>query len=184
MPHEPILPPIDPGDYRLEPFRWCQIVYLYARELFKSDNLHTKGDWNEALSEAVEVAGIMENGGVVIAPAPWLAPQGYIGDSVFGYTDLVHWPSMVCAANVYASLPPGARARAREAMAQGVPPVYVETNFASGGCDQKVLEDPEYRPAPPCLPADSSKAGWIIAGVFTATIVILSSIDRLIRSKS
>jgi len=174
-----MLPPIDPANYRLESFLWCQIVYLYARELVRSGQLSAENDWNEAISEANEVASILRDNEVVLAPAPWLTPQGYVGDLVFGYPDLVHWPSMICAANVYASLPPGQRAKVRAAMAQGIPPVYVETSFSTGGCDQKVLEDPEYRPAPPCLPAEASKAGWVAIGVFAATVGLLYALGRI-----
>ncbi|MFA5053239.1 MAG: hypothetical protein WC565_04235 [Parcubacteria group bacterium] len=182
----PFLPPIEPALYRTEPFAWCQITYLFARELIrggKLTNIEEVDKYNEAVSEAEEVTRVMRDGEAVMAPAPWLAPQGYVGDIVWGYTDLVYWPAMVCAANIYGSLEPGARQRVRDRIASGVPPVYVLAesggDMSSGGCDAKVLADEEYLPAPPCLPAKASQGFWIAAGAFACTLAAMSALDTL-----
>lgn len=164
MPKEPpdLLPPIDPALYTLEEFEWCQVVYLFARELSRAP-ASTRVDWNEALSEATEVARIMRESGAIMAPTPWLAAPGY--------TDLVHWPQMVCVANAYASMDPGQRQYIRQRITEGMSPAVILT-IGAGGCDMKVLADEEYRPAPPCLPSDAAKAGWVGASVFLGVVIV------------
>ena len=170
MPKEPpdVLPPVDPALYTLEPFRWCQVLYLFARELTRApvDPL----GWNEALSEANAVVDTMQQAGAIMAPTPWLPAPGY--------TDLVHWPSMVCAANAYASMPPGQRQYVRDRIEQGMSPVAILT-IGAGGCDAKVLTDEEYLPAPPCLPSQGVKAFWVALGAFALTMGTLFTVDLL-----
>lgn len=167
-----VLPPVDPALYTLEPFRWCQFIYLFARELTRAPDSNL--GWNEALSEANEVVGIMQGSGSIMVPTPWLPSPGY--------TDLVHWPSMVCAASAYASMPPGQRQYIRDRISDGMPPVAILT-IGSGGCDQKVLADDEYIPAPPCLPSQGAKAFWVAAGAFSLTIGTLFTVDFLRKYK-
>lgn len=171
MPAPPpdVLPPIEPSDYRLESFRWCQILYLFARELVRSPNAL---DWNEAISEAKAVSDLMQDSGAIITPTPWMASPGF--------TDLVHWPSMVCAANAYASMPPGQRQYIRDRIAEGMPPVAILA-IGAGGCDRKVLADEEYLPVPPCLPSEGAKAGWVALGAFAATIGVMLFVDQVLR---
>lgn len=162
MPKAPpdVLPPIEPANYELRPFRWCQLLYLFARELHRAPE-STRLDWNEALSEAHALVELFQDRGVIMTPTPWLPTEGY--------TDLVHWPSMICAANAYASVPPGQRQYLRDRIAEGMPPIAILT-IGAGGCDRKVLADEEYIPEPPCLPSEGVKAGWIAAAAFVATI--------------
>lgn len=171
MPKEPpdLLPPVDPANYELRPFRWCQVQYLFARELTRAPD-STKVEWNEALSEANALVEIMQQAGSIMVPTPWQAAPGY--------TDLVHWPSLVCAANAYASMPPGQRQYIRDRIASGMPPAAILT-LGAGGCHPKVLADEEYRPEPPCVPKQGAQAAWLFAGLFVLTIGGLFAIDSL-----
>ena len=162
-----VLPPIDPAVYTLEGFHWCQVLYLFARELTRSPN---PVEWNEALSEANAVVDLMRSTDSIMAPTPW--------EPFPGYTDMVHWPSMICAANAYASMPPGQRQYIRDRIAEGMPPVAILT-IGAGGCDTKVLMDEEYRPAPPCLPSEGVKAAWVALGAFVTTVGAMFAIDLL-----
>jgi hypothetical protein len=133
-------------------------------------------DWNAALSEANEVVSILRDNNVILTPTPWLQTPGY--------TDLVHWPSQVCAANAYASLGPGERQEARRRMAEGQSPLIVQTAFVGrGACHPKVLADKEYLPEPPCVPAEGAKTFWIAAGVFAGTYALLTLGGWLLSSK-
>lgn len=167
-----LMPPLEQANYVLVPFRWCQIIYLFARELTRAPEA-TRVDWNAAISEAGDVAATMQRAGSIIVPTPWLPSPGY--------TDLVYWPSMVCAANAYASMDPGQRGYVRQRIAEGMPPVSILT-IGAGGCDAKVLSDLEYIPEPPCLPSEAAKTGWIAAGVFVGTIGLLWGVDKLRRA--
>lgn len=166
MPKEPpnVLPPIDPSLYVLEEFEWCQVLYLFARELTRAPKA-TRVEWNEALSEANEVVRVMKEAGAIMVPTPWLASPGY--------TDMVHWPSMVCAANAYASMEPGQRQYIRQRISEGMTPMAILT-MGAGGCDYKVLTDEEYIPAPPCIPSDAAKLGWIAVGTFVGVFALMT----------
>lgn len=143
-----LFPPVIPANYVLDEFRWCQVLYLYYRELQKRDVPH-----DQAVLEAREVASILETSGVPLTPDPWMGSQG----------PLVHWPTLICAANAYASLPPERRAYVRENFRAGASPAYVML-FGEGGCERKVLDDEEYLPAPPCIPSVASKGFFLAIG--------------------
>lgn len=146
-------PPIVPGDYQLEGFRWCQVEYLYAREL------HKQGvDVEAAYLEAVAAREAME---------PWGSPTPPLADRREPSL-VVHWPTLICSANAYASAPPLSRQQMREAMARGVPASVVPTGY-TGGCERKVLDDPEYDPAPPCVPQQVASTGIAAALAFGLT---------------
>lgn len=169
----------------LEPFEWCQVTYLYTRELYKTNTSEDSSErLNQSLSEANELSNLMRDSYSVMAPAPNDAPLGYQGDIVFGYHDLIHWPSMVCAANIYASLSPGERKLVINSIKNGVPPIYANTAFTSRGCEQSVMEDPEYRPAPPCLPSKGVQGFWYAIGAFVGTFGILTILGKIKRKRS
>jgi hypothetical protein len=131
------------ADFKVEKFEWCQITYLYARELNKRGI-----DWQSAIVEAQIVTENLKKSEEPLTPNQW--GKNYI-----------HWPSMVCAANAYASLPPAQRER----LTKSTHPAMILT-IGSGGCERKVLEDEEYIPAPPCVPQTAAKGLFLGLAVF------------------
>jgi hypothetical protein len=144
-------PPIGYADYQREGFRWCQVVYLYARELIKAG-----ADEVQAIEEATMVRDAME---------PWGSPTPVLGAPPHERSELlVHWPTLVCAANGYASLPTYERLHALEMIRAGTPASELPVGYGAGACDRKVLDDEEYHPAPPCVP--QQVASTAIASLF------------------
>jgi len=143
------LPPIDPAYLQYAPFHWCQIRYVFARELTRS---REPVDWLPAYQEASEVASALEASGQPLA--------------IGARPGEVVWPLLICAANQYAHMPPADRARVREGLAAGQPvwAVLVATVWQDPNsvitephlCDRAAVEDPEYRPEPPCVPTEAS----------------------------
>jgi len=160
-----LLPPIEPANYVLTEFEWCQFLYLYARELTMGPS-DVAVDWNEALSEAREVVRVMQDSKTILTPTPWLPSPGY--------TDMVHWPSQVCAANAYASMPPALRQEFRQRMAEGTSPIFLLSEMGSGGCHPRVLADEEYLPEPPCIPAKAAAGFWLAGSAFVGTFALMT----------
>jgi len=151
-------PPIRYSDYEREEFEWCQVVYLYARELVRAGV-----EEGRALEEAMLVTDVMKPHG---SPTPALmTPRGR--------SDLfVHWPTLVCAANAYASLEPDQRRLVRDMLEAGTPASMLPARYGAGGCQRKVLDDPEYHPAPPCIPQEVASTGLLAIGAFALTALV------------
>lgn len=146
-------PPIIYADHQREPFEWCQVAYLYANELLKKN---------------VETGPAFEEGWLVVnALKPWGSPTpGTDGDR----SELVvHWPTLICAANAYASLSTEQRLAAIDEMADGVAPAFSAAGWGDGGCERKALDDPEYQPAPPCVPQQAASAAVLSVAAFIVT---------------
>lgn len=146
----PTVPPIRFTVYDREPFHWCQVAYVYANELIRKGH-----DATAAIDEAGVVVSALEPNG---------SPTPVPGDR----EPLVHWPSVICAANAYASLPADQRAGLLQMMQNGVPAHLLPMGIA-GGCDRGVLDDPEYHPAPPCVPQQAVSTAWLAIGAFGLT---------------
>lgn len=164
-----LTPPIIPATYVMDSFDWCQVTYLYARELSRARNAVP---WDQAAQEAYDISSILQGSGAMLTPDPWMGSKG----------PLVHWPTLVCAANAYASMPPEQRATAREAFRGGASPSYVFA-FGEGGCDRKVLDDEEYHPAPPCIPQTVSKGVFLAVGTLTVVYGGLTLLGWMLGSK-
>ena len=159
------LPRFDPALYRLETFAWCQVEYLFARELTRRNK---DMPWQQAYEEALAVVDAIQAGD---APLTVDSTQP---------RDLVFWPDLVCAANAYASQGPAHREYLRQSFAAGGSVVAMPTAMA-GGCDRTVLDDPEYLPAPPCVPEHVANTAWIAAGASTLMVLAVLGI-RLVSS--
>lgn len=158
-------PPITFSDYEREGFEWCQVIYLYARELVQAGV-----DERLALEEAFMVREAMELWG---SPTPVLGAPGHER-----YELLVHWPTLVCAANAYASLPPNRRLEIREMIKAGTPASELPAGYGAGGCDRSVLDDEEYIPRPPCLPKQVVSTTFAAIGAFTLSALLAWLIMR------
>lgn len=140
MPGQPFieLPPITPAFLRFTTFEWCQVRYLFARELTR--RAEPLG-WVDAYKEADEVIQAIQQSGVPLAYG--------------ARPDEIVWSTMICAANTYAHMQADERARVRAELALGRPiwavaVVIEEPNL----CDRSVLDDPEYNPEPSCVPRE------------------------------
>jgi len=152
-------PPITYGNYDREPFVWCQVVYLYAREL-----VNAGVDYEAALREAMLVKDAME---------PWGSPTPLLGSPSYEREELlVHWPTLVCAANAYAGMPSATRAQVLSMINMGTPASELPIAYGAGGCNRKVLDDPEYHPAPPCVPQQVASTTFAAVGAFTLTAIL------------
>jgi hypothetical protein len=145
MPAPFIEPP--PGSYAYHiytQFEWCQVRYVFARELTRPQRAgQAPLQWQDAYEEAGEVVKSMQAGGKPLA---------------FGARpDELVWPTMLCYASRYSHMTPEDRAAARQALVNGVPIWMVSTVLTDPDlCDRAVLEDPEYLPYPPCVPSQVS----------------------------
>ncbi len=152
-------PPITYADHQRESFSWCQVVYLYASELVKAGAPEVR-----ALEEALMVKDAMEAWG---SPTPLLgAPSHHRSELV------VHWPTLICAANAYASLPPNRRLEVIEMLERGTPASELPAGYGTGGCDRKVLDDTEYHPAPPCVPQKTAGTALAAIAAFGVTSLV------------
>jgi hypothetical protein len=55
---------------------------------------------------------------------------------------------------------------------RGVPAAEIPVAYGVGGCDRKVLDDPEYKPAPPCVPQQVASTTIAALGAFTVTALL------------
>lgn len=148
----PSVPPIRFTLHEREPFAWCQVAYVYQNELRRQG-----AEAGPAIEEGIAVMRALEPHG---SPTPVPAdPQ----------SGMVHWPSLICAANAYASLPIEQRMMLLEMMRKGTPAHMLPTLGIAGGCDRKVLDDSEYHPAPPCLPQQGVSTAVMALGAFGLT---------------
>jgi hypothetical protein len=146
-------PPIIEGDYQLEDFSWCQVAYLYGNELHKAGY-----PLEQAAEEGLMVSNALE---------PWGTPTPTIGRERSEL--LIHWPTLICAANAYASLPTERRLAAIDDMRSGTIPSVIMMSYGTGLCDRAALDDPEYDPAPPCVPQQVASGTILSVFAFTLT---------------
>lgn len=161
------LPSFEDAYYRLESFSWCQVSYVFARELTRRNK---DLEWHAAYGEALDVVEAIQAGDASLTVDATLS------------RDLVYWPDVLCAANAYASLDPGYRGWIRKRYAEGASVVALPMSL-TGGCDRKVLDDEEYKPAPPCMPSEEAKLGWIAAGTFALTFLATLGLRLVTRTK-
>lgn len=145
----PFLPP-PPSQYALyqfTQFEWCQIQYVFARELTRDQRSDQQPlTWQQAYEEAGLVVAALKQG---------QAPMAY-----GARPDEVVWATMLCHASRYSHMSPENRQRARERMASGTPIWMIEAVIEEPDlCDRRVLEDQEYIPYPPCVP---TKVTWAV----------------------
>ena len=152
-----ILPPIKPPMFWLQPFWWCQIEFVFTHELLR---LHTQMSQVDAYKEAREVAKVLKESGEPL--------------SIGAEPDEVNWEQLICAANAYAHMENDGRAQVRSALKQGAKPwailaVLTEPDM----CDLRVLDDPEYKPEPSCVPKDALSAAAIGGSCFLWAIGVM-----------
>jgi len=127
-----LLPPRQTLLATYQTYESCALRYLFARELNLQHII-----WPEAYAEAVELVLAIETAGQA------LSPGARAGE--------VQWSSMLCVANVYASLPADLRVVVLQRVREGVPIWQVPELGAGAGCDRRVFSDPAYDPVPPCV---------------------------------
>jgi hypothetical protein len=134
-------PPITQAYYLLEPFSWCQVQFVFAHELAREQ----KGikSW-AAYKESGEVVEALKKGA---QPLSLEAREGEL-----------NWPTVICAANAYAHMPAEERAKVRKNIENGAPIFMVLAIDDPDLCELKVLDDPEYKPDPWCLPKEAASA--------------------------
>jgi hypothetical protein len=150
------LPPLSNAYHIYSPFEWCQVRYVFARELTRSQRPDQKPlDWQLAYEEAGAVVDALQRAGT---PLSFGAQPGE-----------VVWPTLLCYASRYSHMTPIGRAEARLKIEQGLPIWMVLVVIEDPDlCDRKVLDDPEYQPYPPCIPSEVTfgvrdvltSAGW------------------------
>ena len=139
MPFIP-LPPTDPAYLTFTQFEWCQVRYVFARELTRPQKAGQEPlEWDDAYQEAGQVVDALQKGETPLCYG--------------ARPDEVVWPTMICYASRYSHMSPDDRANARSQLASGVPIWMLPTVIAEPDmCDRNILEDPEYKPYPPCVP--------------------------------
>lgn len=137
--------------FALSEFAWCQVLYLYAREL----NLAGSG-WENALKEATTLVGILQEKRNDLVDLPGVRSNTH-----------VYWPDLICAANIYARMPIEVRAEALTRLhdeARPLPTVHI--GLTDLACERRAQTDEEYLPEPPCLPSEPVKGAWMGVGMF------------------
>lgn len=132
------LPPITPAYLQYTTFEWCQVRYVFARELTQRDE---PLGWVQAYQEAQLVVKALQQSETPLA---------------FGARpNEVVWSILACAANAYAHMNDQDRALVRAELAAGRPIWSVVVSIEEPDlCDRRVLEDPEYFPEPACVPEE------------------------------
>lgn len=147
-------PPASHLNLNYDHFSWCQIQYVFTNELVREDQ---STDWYSAYDEAGKVVEALH-----ASPTP-MAPGAA--------EDEVVWPLLICAANRYAVLTPAERAQERQNIAAGKSLWQLGAAVADPAmCDPAAVDDPEYRPVPPCIPRQVT-SGLVTAGGFMAGII-------------
>jgi hypothetical protein len=176
------LPPTSYALHQYTPFEWCQVRYVFARELTRPQRAGQEPlEWTLAYEEAGAVVDALQRGN---KPLAYGARPGE-----------VVWPTMLCYASRYSHMTPIDRAEARLKLEQGIPLYVVAVVIAEPDlCNREVLDDPEYKPYPPCVPSQVTfgvrdfltSAGWaaglwLIARTFADASKSMVKADRKAR---
>ena len=146
------LPPASYAYLTFTQFEWCQVRYVFARELTHPQRAGQNPlDWKQAYEEAGLVVEALQAG---------KQPLAYGARE-----DEVEWKSMLCYASRYSHMTPADRAEARRRIAAGVPIWMISTVVSEPDlCDREILDDPEYQPYPPCIPSEVTRGVRDMAG--------------------